>query len=209
MSFADLLRDRNRLRWYYFPSRENSAQFVSSSSSTKPIRVVLFEGIIASDEAKSFGSFSGFFDTPPCLWNESEMGVKIFDNNPSRHLFRLNMANCVGLAAGDKAKTEQLSEMNVCAYEMVQILFDHIIRTGSKADWEKLEGQLTHLMQYSPRASFNRSDRESKEIQKARYQVIQPRLGTLRLNLDYNNCRHGLPPQQYGVLSGGTGADFP
>lgn len=209
MSFADLLRDRNRLPWYYFPSRERSEQFVSSSCSTKPIRIVLFEGIIGSDVTNSFGSFAGYFDTSPCLWNESTMGVKIFDDNPTRHLLRQNMANCIRLAARDPAKTEQLSEMNICSHEMVQILFEHIIKTGTKAGWEKLERQLTHLMQYSPRASYNHSVEDAKEIQKARYQVIQPRLGTLRLFLDYNNCHHGMPPQQYAGVRAGTGVEFP
>jgi hypothetical protein len=209
MSFADLLRDRNRLRMYYLPSRQGSAEYVSLSCSTKPIRVVLFEGIIGSDESKAFGSFSDYFDTSPCFWNESTMGVKIFDDNPTRYLLRQNMANCIGLAAGDRAKTEQLSEMNVCAHEMVQILFDHILKTGTKAGWEKLEQQLMHLMQYSPRASYNHSVEDGKEIQRARHQVIQPRLGTLRLFLDYNNCHHGIPPRQYGAIDGSVGVDFP
>jgi hypothetical protein len=209
MSFANLLWDQNHLRMYYFPSRQASAEFVSSSCSTKPIRVVLFEGIIASDESKSFGSFSGYFDTSPSLWNESTMGVKIFDNNPTRHLFRENMANSIRLAASDLVKTKQLSEMNICAHEMVHIFFDHIMKTGTKADWEKLERQLTHLIQYSPRASYNHSVEDGKEIQRARHQVIQPRLGTLRLFLDYSNCHHGIPPQQYGAISGSVGVDFP
>jgi hypothetical protein len=209
MSFADLLRDRNRLRMYYFPSRQGSAEFVSSSCSTKPIRVVLFEGIIASDESKSFGSFLGYFDTSPCFWDESTMGVKIMDDNPTRYLFRENMANSIRLAASDLAKTKQLSEMNICAHEMVQIFFEHIMKTGTKEGWEKLERQLTHLMQYSPRASYNHSVEGGKEIQRARHQVIQPRLGTLRLFLDYNNCHNGIPPQQYGSVGGGVGVDFP
>jgi hypothetical protein len=194
---------------YYFPSRQGSAEFVSLSCSTKPIRVVLFEGMIASDETKSFGSFSGFFDISPCFWNESKMGVKIFDDNPTRYLFRENMANSIRLAANDLAKTKQLAEMNVCAHEMVQIFFDHIMKTGTKADWEKIERQLTHLLKYSPRASYNHSVEEGKEIQRARHQVIQPRLGTLRLSLDYNNCHHGIPPQQYGAICDGVGVSFP